>query len=97
MLSLKLLFTGNFHPRKVPYLHYTRKTYIQAAKDTWALLHSHGVEAIINDNLISNVLSFGALIGGVVCAIIGALVGLAIANDTWTTCTAIGFIVCNLE
>ena len=69
------------------------KTYIQAAKDTWSLLHSHGVEAIINDNLISNVLSFGALIGGVVCAIVGAAVGIAIAGDMWTTCTAIGFVI----
>jgi hypothetical protein len=28
------------------------KSYCRAAKDTWHLVHSHGIQAIINDNII---------------------------------------------
>jgi hypothetical protein len=28
------------------------KTYCRAAKDTWHLVHSHGIQAIVNDNII---------------------------------------------
>jgi len=38
------------------------KTYCQAAKDTWDLVHSHGVEAIINDNLIGNVTTMACFV-----------------------------------
>lgn len=37
------------------------KSYCQAAKDTWTLCKERGIEAIINDNLIGNVLVIGAL------------------------------------
>ncbi|KAF9909229.1 putative choline transporter, neither null mutation nor overexpression affects choline transport, partial [Lobosporangium transversale] len=41
------------------------KPYIQAAKDTWTILQDRGVEQIINDNLIGNVWSMAAILGGV--------------------------------
>jgi len=69
------------------------KSYIQAAKDSWQLVHTHGIEAIINDNLISNVLTIGALIGGVTCGIVGAIVGNIIEPDFLASCALIGFIV----
>jgi len=69
------------------------KTYCQAAKDTWNLIHTHGYEAIVNDNLISNVLTMGALLGAIVCAFVGGLVGSAIAQDWWVACAVIGFII----
>ncbi|KAJ1568675.1 putative choline transporter, neither null mutation nor overexpression affects choline transport, partial [Nowakowskiella sp. JEL0078] len=47
------------------------KDFITAAKDTWILVKSHGVDAIINDNLISNVLFVGSMICGLICGIIG--------------------------
>jgi len=69
------------------------KTYCEAARDTWALIHSHGYEAIINDNLIGNVLSMGALLGGIICALVGGLVGSQIAPDFYIGCIIIGFII----
>lgn len=41
------------------------KSFIQAAKDTWRLVKSHGIDAIINDNLIGNVLGISSLLIGV--------------------------------
>jgi len=41
------------------------KPYCKAAKDTWALIKDRGVEAIINDNLIGNVLGAGVLLIGI--------------------------------
>lgn len=37
------------------------KDYCTAGKDTWTLIKSRGIDAIINDDLISNVLRFGTL------------------------------------
>ncbi|RHZ44985.1 hypothetical protein Glove_701g14 [Diversispora epigaea] len=47
------------------------KSYCRAAKDTWTLIKDRGVEAIINDNLIGNVLVMGAFFIGVLCALFG--------------------------
>ncbi|KAG9290148.1 hypothetical protein G9A89_010454 [Geosiphon pyriformis] len=47
------------------------KSYCEAAKDTWTLIKDRGVEAIINDNLIGNVLAMGAIFIGVLCALFG--------------------------
>jgi hypothetical protein len=58
------------------------KSYCDAAKDTWTLCKARGIEALINDNLIGNVLSIGALA-------IGCL-------STAVTC-AIGVIVLGIE
>ncbi|KAJ3282915.1 putative choline transporter, neither null mutation nor overexpression affects choline transport, partial [Blyttiomyces sp. JEL0837] len=62
------------------------KGYCQAAKDTWAMIVDRGFEAIINDNLIGNVLGMGSFATGMVCAFIGFLNvkfgGDAIAQDT---------------
>jgi len=46
------------------------KPYCQAAKDTWTLCKSRGIEAIINDNIIGNVLSIGALAIGSLTALV---------------------------
>ncbi|KAI8895528.1 choline transporter-like protein [Globomyces pollinis-pini] len=48
------------------------KDYCSAAKDTWELTKSRGIDAIINDDLIGNVLGMGSLAiglvtGGVAC------------------------------
>ncbi|KAJ3123851.1 hypothetical protein HK098_001596 [Nowakowskiella sp. JEL0407] len=47
------------------------KDFVNAAKDTWALVKSHGIDAIINDNLIGNVLFVGSMIAGLICGLIG--------------------------
>jgi hypothetical protein len=66
---------------------------MQAAQDSWRLVHTHGIEAIINDNLISNVLTIGALIGGATCGVVGAIIGSIIEPSYLSTCVLIGFIV----
>ncbi|TPX31288.1 hypothetical protein SmJEL517_g05328 [Synchytrium microbalum] len=47
------------------------KDYCDAAKATWALVKSRGVDAIINDNLIGNVLAMGGLLVGLLSGFIG--------------------------
>ncbi|KAJ3340942.1 putative choline transporter, neither null mutation nor overexpression affects choline transport [Gonapodya sp. JEL0774] len=49
------------------------KDYCSAAKDTWNLVKRKGVDAIINDSLIGNVLGMGTLLIGVLCAAVGGL------------------------
>jgi hypothetical protein len=69
------------------------KSFCKAAKDTWSLIKSHGIEAIINDNLISGVLTMGALVGGVMCALIGGLAGLSTVPSYWVVCAVFGFFI----
>lgn len=45
------------------------KPYCQAAKDTWALCKSRGVDAIINDSLVDNVLFMGTMVAALICAV----------------------------
>jgi hypothetical protein len=47
------------------------KDYCSAAKDTWNLCKARGIDAIINDNLIGNVLGVGSLIVGLLTAFVG--------------------------
>ncbi|KAF9999492.1 putative choline transporter, neither null mutation nor overexpression affects choline transport [Entomortierella chlamydospora] len=37
------------------------KPFVRAAKDTWAMIKDRGVDAIVNDNLVGNVLGMGSL------------------------------------
>lgn len=69
------------------------KSYCKAAKDTWNLIKSHGVEAIINDNLISGVLVLGSFLGGIICAIVAAIMALSTIEDYWITCAVLGFLI----
>jgi hypothetical protein len=49
------------------------KNYCTAAKDTWELAKSRGLDAVINDNLIGNVLVLGSIFVGLITAVIGLL------------------------
>lgn len=49
------------------------KDYFNAAKDTWHLCKSRGVDAIINDSLIGNVLGIGNLVTGLLTCVSGLL------------------------
>ncbi len=49
------------------------KDYCTAGKDTWTLIKSRGIDAIINDDLISNVLGLGSLLCGILSAAAGGL------------------------
>jgi len=69
------------------------KSYCQAAKDTWSLIQSHGVEAIINDNLISGVLVMGAILSGIICAIVCSFLAVEMIPQYWITCAVLGFAI----
>ncbi|CAO3636318.1 unnamed protein product [Cunninghamella echinulata] len=47
------------------------KGYVESAKRTWTLIKDRGVEALINDNLINNVLA----LGGILVAVLSSLLG----------------------
>ncbi|CAG8674682.1 9059_t:CDS:2 [Funneliformis mosseae] len=49
------------------------KSFWESAKDTWALVKDRGVDAIINDNLIGNVLVMGAFLVGIITALLSYL------------------------
>ncbi|KAI3644498.1 hypothetical protein MP228_010662 [Amoeboaphelidium protococcarum] len=40
------------------------KSFCEAAKDTWNLVKSHGIDAIVNDSLVGTVLGFGKIAVG---------------------------------
>lgn len=46
------------------------KDFRTAAKDTWTMIKDRGIEAIINDNLIDNVLTIGSLLVGALTALL---------------------------
>jgi len=50
------------------------KSFRESAKDTWKLIKDRGVEAIINDSLISNVLVMGAILVGIITALLSFFV-----------------------
>lgn len=47
------------------------KDYCTAGRDTWELVKSRGIDAIINDDLIGNVLTIGGFAIGIVTACVG--------------------------
>jgi len=69
------------------------KRYCKAAKDTWELFKSSGMAAIINDNLISGVLTMGAILGGASAAFVGALVASVLIDDYWFGIGLVCFII----
>jgi len=66
--------------------------YVQSAKNSWSLLKTKGFEALINDDLTGFVILCGALIGGIICAIIGNVMG-RIASVQAQTYGLFGFMV----
>ena len=49
------------------------KAYIPAAKDTWTMMKNRGIDALVNDCLISPVLTMGALFVAYLCALLSFL------------------------
>ncbi|KAI0253996.1 plasma-membrane choline transporter-domain-containing protein [Lactifluus subvellereus] len=49
------------------------KPYIRAAKDTWNLFQDRGVDALVNDSLVSITLTWGAYAVGMLCSLFGFL------------------------
>lgn len=47
------------------------KDFCDAAKSTWRLIKSKGIDAIINDSLIGNVLGLGSFMVGIIGAAFG--------------------------
>ncbi|KAI0305768.1 DUF580-domain-containing protein [Multifurca ochricompacta] len=49
------------------------KPYIRAAKDTWNLFQDRGIDALVNDSLVSITLTWGAYAVGMLCSLFGFL------------------------
>ncbi|KZP34479.1 DUF580-domain-containing protein [Athelia psychrophila] len=49
------------------------KPYIAAAKDTWRLFMDRGIDALVNDSLVSMTLTWGAYVVGMCCSLFGYL------------------------
>jgi hypothetical protein len=49
------------------------KAYIAAAKDTWKMMRDRGIDALVNDFLISPVITMGSTFVGYLCALIAYL------------------------
>lgn len=49
------------------------KAYIPAARETWFVMKKRGIDALVNDSLIGNVLSFGSTFVGFATALFGYL------------------------
>ncbi|ORZ38827.1 plasma-membrane choline transporter-domain-containing protein [Catenaria anguillulae PL171] len=61
------------------------KDFCRAAKDTWTLVKDRGIDALINDDLIGNVIGFGSLLVGgmtVLAAWLIYSVGKAVGSST---------------
>jgi len=55
-------------------------SFMEAAKNTWQLFSTKGFDAIINDNLSNLVLACGAIVGGVITFLVGALLTFIMFN-----------------
>jgi hypothetical protein len=49
------------------------KPFCEAGKDTWRLLKNHGIDAIINDDLIGSVMGIGTILTGVISGAFGGI------------------------
>ncbi|KAL1922216.1 uncharacterized protein VTP21DRAFT_9755 [Calcarisporiella thermophila] len=47
------------------------KPFLRAAKDTWTIIKDRGIEQIINDNLVGNVVGMGAFLVGIITGVLG--------------------------
>ena len=57
------------------------KSYCRAAKDTWHMLKHRGIDAIINDDLVGTVLIIGAILIGLICAVIAGVWSWVVFKD----------------
>jgi len=73
------------------------KSYCRAAKDTWHLVHSHGIQAIINDNIISSVLGMACIASAAIAGVLGGVIIYALESDYYIPvgilCALIGFVM----
>lgn len=49
------------------------KPYLAAAKDTWRMFKNRGIDALINDSLVSMTLTWGAYVVGLLCSLFSYL------------------------
>jgi len=68
------------------------KNYVEAAKATWALIKSNGVDAILNDVLVGGVLTLGKLIISLLSGVFTALIAYISGMDDPSFAVAIGLI-----
>lgn len=69
-------------------------TYCEAAKQTWGLIKGRGWDLLVNDQLISPVLAFGAILVGLLCAVVSVLLAyVAWDLEYWGAWAFAGFLI----
>jgi len=71
------------------------RSYCEASSQVWDLLHSDGIEAIINDDIIGSVLGITSLTGGALTSIFGGLLGYSLmpGGYYWVSTAILGFLI----
>jgi len=70
------------------------KSFITAATDTWKLFEERGMEALINDDLISGVLIMGSFVGAIIVGIIAGIWSHAVLETLpWGVAATAGFFI----
>jgi hypothetical protein len=75
------------------------KSFLQAASETFTLLHLKGYDLIVNDSLSGTVLTTGSVLAGIVTAIAGGYWSILYTADTWTWgfwCFVVGYLSCSM-
>jgi hypothetical protein len=79
------------------------KPFCAAAKDTWNLFKTHGIDALVNDSLVGRVLAYSSLLGALLSGGFGYLIGWALYGTYYplpvVTCVIgllLGFFVMNI-
>jgi hypothetical protein len=73
------------------------KGFIQAAKDTWSLVKTAGVDAVINDLIISKATGMCTFLSAVFIGLMTGLVSFGVAHGNWwTACDEHDLLVASL-
>jgi len=70
------------------------RSYVNSAKMAWDLLRNRGIDALVNDNLVGSALFLGALLSGLICGGITALLAKYAMNlQLWVTWAFVAFAI----
>lgn len=70
------------------------RPFFESAKLAFGLMANRGLDAVVNDGIIGNVLTVGALAVGAVCAILGGALAGSVAGSSadWRVWAVLGFL-----
>jgi hypothetical protein len=69
------------------------RTYCQAAYATWELMASSGLQAVVNDNILSFVLNMGCFFGAAGAGLTAGVAGYFVIAKYWVLCAVLGGVL----